>query len=89
MQGSWTINKSITRKGEENQRHACLVLFLEEISTHWWSWVLVNNVFTICTAEDDIISPTLDPEHSQPTPTACTEHMPEPTTGTESKPAAM
>ncbi|ROL46443.1 hypothetical protein DPX16_21627 [Anabarilius grahami] len=53
-------------------------------------WVLVNNgsAFTICPAEDDITSPTLDAEPSQPLPTHCTERTPEPTTDSEPEPAA-
>ncbi|XDV48599.1 hypothetical protein PO909_017990 [Leuciscus waleckii] len=51
---------------------------------------MVNNgsPFTSCPAEEDITSPTLDPELIQLPPTPCTEPMPEPTADMEPKPAA-
>ncbi|ROI62437.1 hypothetical protein DPX16_5110 [Anabarilius grahami] len=53
---------------------------LREYFAVFVEWVLVNNgsAFTICPGEDNITSPTLDPEPSQPSP-HCTDTMPEPT----------
>ncbi len=51
----------------------------------------MNNglAFTICPAEEDITSLTLDPEPSQPPPTPCIKPLPDPTADTEFEPAAM
>lgn len=54
----------------------------------YMEWVLVNNgsAFTICPAEDDNTSLTLDPELSQPPPTHRTDLKPESTADGESEP---
>lgn len=51
--------------------------------------LLYLEAFTICPTEDDITSPTLDQEPSQPPPTHCTELTPEPTADGEPEPATM
>ncbi|XP_042633165.1 proteoglycan 4-like [Cyprinus carpio] len=45
--------------------------------------------FSICPAEEDISSPTPEPETSQKSPRCCTENSPEPTAATEPEPATI